>query len=255
MTNCLVNNVTEHDACPWRAGHHLENEHHSRKKGRAKAGKALQRSCSKPPFAPADAHGRSLLHRHHLVLGADGKIDFKDGLVFVGIFLFWQCFHVFDVLKSNAQQNKSQLDVADRPGFLRPSAVIRLCQHRLARGLGFQDSHRLRQRQIHGLAQRLAQRSCPTPSSPSIMPGRERPGNRLHLAGWRLPYLHSPVHRRVRPCSKHCRAFLFRLGVVVLLAATLVHIFFIGAFGRLPRYMGWILTAAYAFFVWRGLLQ
>src|SRR3974390_2592070 len=37
----------------------------------------------------------------------DGKLDFGDGLVLVGLFLFWQCFHVFDVLKSNVRQNKS----------------------------------------------------------------------------------------------------------------------------------------------------
>ncbi|MSU59411.1 MAG: hypothetical protein EXS35_14780 [Pedosphaera sp.] len=40
-------------------------------------------------------------------LGRDGKLDSGDGLVLVGLFLFWQCFHVFDVLKSNVRQNKS----------------------------------------------------------------------------------------------------------------------------------------------------
>jgi len=40
-------------------------------------------------------------------LGHKGRLDFADGLVLVGLFLFWQCFHVFDVLKSNVRQNKS----------------------------------------------------------------------------------------------------------------------------------------------------
>ena len=40
-------------------------------------------------------------------LAGDGKLDSGDGLVLVGLFLFWQCFHVFDVLKNNARQNKS----------------------------------------------------------------------------------------------------------------------------------------------------
>ena len=40
-------------------------------------------------------------------LARDGKLDFGDGLVLVGLFLFWQCFHVFEVLKSNVRQNKS----------------------------------------------------------------------------------------------------------------------------------------------------
>src|SRR5688572_29755723 len=37
-------------------------------------------------------------------LGRDGKIEFADALVLVGLFLFWQTFHVFEVLKSKAQQ-------------------------------------------------------------------------------------------------------------------------------------------------------
>src|SRR3990172_8602579 len=40
-------------------------------------------------------------------LARDGRFDFGDGLVLVGLFLFWQCFHIFDVLKSNVRQNQS----------------------------------------------------------------------------------------------------------------------------------------------------
>ncbi len=40
-------------------------------------------------------------------MGRKGRIDFNDGLVLIGLFLFWQCFHVFEVLKSNVRQGKS----------------------------------------------------------------------------------------------------------------------------------------------------
>ena len=40
-------------------------------------------------------------------LARDGKLDRSDGLVLVGLFLFWQCFHVFDVLKTKVRKNKS----------------------------------------------------------------------------------------------------------------------------------------------------
>lgn len=40
-------------------------------------------------------------------LGRDGQVDFGDGLVLVGLFLFWQVFHVFEVLKTNVRQNRS----------------------------------------------------------------------------------------------------------------------------------------------------
>ncbi len=41
------------------------------------------------------------------VLGQDGRIDRFDGFALVGLFLFWQCFHVFEVLKENTRSNSS----------------------------------------------------------------------------------------------------------------------------------------------------
>lgn len=38
------------------------------------------------------------------VLGQDGQIDRFDGFALVGLFLFWQCFHVFEVLKENTRR-------------------------------------------------------------------------------------------------------------------------------------------------------
>lgn len=38
--------------------------------------------------------------------GRDGTITRNDGFLLVGIFIFWQVFHVFDVLKQNARQNR-----------------------------------------------------------------------------------------------------------------------------------------------------
>ena len=60
-----------------------------------------------PAGAVADADGHSVFHRRGRALGRKGRIDFNDGLVLVGLFLFWQCFHVFEVLKSNVRQGKS----------------------------------------------------------------------------------------------------------------------------------------------------
>ncbi|MFP4070137.1 MAG: sodium:calcium symporter [Opitutales bacterium] len=39
------------------------------------------------------------------VLGQDGSIDRFDGFALIGLFLFWQCFHVFEVLKENTRGN------------------------------------------------------------------------------------------------------------------------------------------------------
>ncbi|MBI1890545.1 MAG: sodium:calcium symporter [Burkholderiales bacterium] len=40
-------------------------------------------------------------------LAKDGVLDFYDGLVLVGLFLFWQILHVFEVLKNNVRKNQS----------------------------------------------------------------------------------------------------------------------------------------------------
>lgn len=41
------------------------------------------------------------------VLGQDGSLDRLDGYALVGLFLFWQCFHVFEVLKENTRTGSS----------------------------------------------------------------------------------------------------------------------------------------------------
>jgi cation:H+ antiporter len=40
-------------------------------------------------------------------LAKDGVLDFYDGLVLVGLFLFWQVLHVFEVLKDNIRKDKA----------------------------------------------------------------------------------------------------------------------------------------------------
>nr|WP_295787299.1 hypothetical protein [Rhodoferax sp.] len=39
-------------------------------------------------------------------LSKDGVLDFYDGLVLVGLFVFWQVLHVFEILKNNVRKNR-----------------------------------------------------------------------------------------------------------------------------------------------------
>jgi len=41
------------------------------------------------------------------LLGRDGKLNQTDGFVLIGLFLFWQCVQVFDVLKNNVRHRVS----------------------------------------------------------------------------------------------------------------------------------------------------
>jgi cation:H+ antiporter len=47
----------------------------------------------------------------------------------------------------------------------------------------------------------------------------------------------------------------FQIGVLILLGAAVLHLLFIGIFGRLPKLMGWILTGAYGVFLYKGLFR
>ncbi|MEI9864042.1 MAG: hypothetical protein WDN00_05715 [Limisphaerales bacterium] len=75
-------------------------------------------------------------------LGRKGSLNFNDGLVLIGMFLFWQCFHVFDVLKHNVRQGKSgwRWDAPGGSGAARTERLLHLFEHRLARGLDFRTS-------------------------------------------------------------------------------------------------------------------
>jgi cation:H+ antiporter len=46
----------------------------------------------------------------------------------------------------------------------------------------------------------------------------------------------------------------FQTAMLILGGAAVVHLVFVTLLGRLPRVMGWLLTAAYGFFLWKGLL-
>jgi len=41
------------------------------------------------------------------VLGEDGRFGRQDGLILIGLFVFWQCFQTYDVLKHNVRRRAS----------------------------------------------------------------------------------------------------------------------------------------------------
>jgi cation:H+ antiporter len=184
-------------------------------------------------------------------LGRDGKLDFGDGLVLVGLFLFWQLFHVYDVLKSNVQKNKSldgllllyfaALVAAGYAQYLSIDWLNTWLGHR---------SHGFLSKDNFGLLSGLL---CALPN-----------GLVAIYYGWRgnpeIVYT-SQVgdgHICIPLCvgifaiyqSFHLPA-MFQAGMYILIAATVVHMFCVVVFGQLPRLVGGALVAAYAFFLYR----
>jgi len=186
-------------------------------------------------------------------LGRDGRLDFGDGLVLVGLFLFWQCFHVFDVLKSNVRQNKSF------------SWMLPLDLALLAVGAyGVYVSTDWLVTWVSGIHTGFISAEYLGWLSGWLM---VLPNALLALYyGWRgqpeVVYS-SQVgdgHVSIPLCLGIYALYqplvvpaFFRTGVLLLLGAALLHILFVTAFGRLPRFMGWVLLAGYGVFIYFGL--
>jgi cation:H+ antiporter len=186
-------------------------------------------------------------------LGRDGQLDSGDGLVLVGLFLFWQCFHVFDVLKSNVRQNKSfswmlPLDIA----LLAIGAYgIYVSTDWLVDWIstihiGFISAKHLGW--LSGwlmvlpnglLAFYYARRGNPE----VVYTSQVGDG---HISIPLCLGIYALYHNATIPP-------FFHTGVLILMGAASVHFVFVAIFGRLPRLAGVALTLAYLVFLYKGL--
>ncbi len=187
-------------------------------------------------------------------LARDGKLDFNDGLVLVGIFFFWQIFHVFDVLKSNARQNKSftwmlpidlaLLGVGAYATYLSIDWLVNWLSHIKT---GFVSV-----KNLGWLSGWLM-----------VLPN----GLLAIYYGWRgnPEIVYSSQVGDGHICIPLCVGIfalyqkftvpaVFDTGMLVLFGATAVHFICVALFGGLPRIMGWVFVAAYGVFLYRGLL-
>jgi len=187
-------------------------------------------------------------------LGRDGRLDTTDGLVLIGVFLFWQCFHVFDVLKSNVRQNKSF-------GWMLPLDLVLLAVG--AYGVYLSTDWLVQWiSNIHHTGFISAKYLGWLSGWLMVLP------NALlaFYYGWRgqpeviyasqvgdghicIPLcigIYALYHTMVLPA-------VFQTGVLILLGATGLHFLCVALFGQLPRIMGFALVAGYGWFVYRGL--
>jgi len=186
-------------------------------------------------------------------LARDGRLDFGDGLVLVGLFLFWQCFHVFDVLKNNVRQNKSfhwilvldlmMLAVGAYGIYLSVDWLVNWISHIQN---GFISAQRLGW--LSGWLMVL-----PNALLALYYGWRKRP-DIIYTSQVGDGHICIPlcvgIFAIYRPIA--VPAF-FQTGIFILVATTLVHFFFVAIFAQLPRFMGWVLAAVYGIFLYQGL--
>jgi len=186
-------------------------------------------------------------------LGRDGRLDFGDGLVLAGLFLFWQCFHVFDVLKSNVRQNKTlnwtlPLELA----LLAVGAYcIYLSVDWLVAWISKIRTGFVSVKNLGWLSGWLM-----------VLPN----GVLALYYGWtrRPEIIYTSQVGDSHICIPLCVGIyalyhtlavpaFFQTGMLLLVGATVVHFLFVALFGQLPRFMGWVLVAAYGVFLYQGL--
>jgi cation:H+ antiporter len=188
-------------------------------------------------------------------LGRKGRLDFNDGLVLVGLFLFWQCFHIFDVLKSNVRQGKSVFN------WMLPVdlALLAVGAYAIYVSTGWlvawiSNIH-------HGFisVKHLGWLSgwimvLPNAALAFYYGWRKQPEvvytSQVGDAHISIPLclgIFALYHPMAMPA-------FFQTGMFILLGATLVHFFFVALVGHLPRLVGLALVGGYGYFLWRGLL-
>jgi cation:H+ antiporter len=188
-------------------------------------------------------------------LGKDGELNFYDGLVLIGLFLFWQILHVIEVLKDNIRKEKS----------IHWSIVFDLVLIAIsAYGIYFSVNH---------LVDWVAHSNNPVFSFARI---GWFSGILMVLPNAFLALYYAYIGRQDivissqigdgHICIPMCIGLFsvfntiqlpgsFQTGVYIILGAGLVLFLSIAALGRIPRVVGAGLTGAYAFFLYNGLIQ
>lgn len=187
-------------------------------------------------------------------LARDHLLDFGDGLVLVGIFLFWQIFQVFDVLKFNVHHGKSLswsmlwdgLWVIGG-GAAVYGAVDRLVAWIPETGPGFLVFDNLGW--LSGLLMvlpnaLLAFYYAATKRADIVFASQIGDGHICIPMCVGLFALFSPMR---------IPGYL-NFGVILIVGACLVHFAFLFFWGRMPRFMGFVLTVCYVAFLYKGLL-
>lgn len=188
-------------------------------------------------------------------MGRKGRLDFNDGLVLVGLFLFWQCFHVFEVLKQSAQQGKSAFSwmlPVDLALLAAGAYGIYVSTDWLVAWVSHIHTGFVSAKHLGWLSGWLM--VLPNALLAFYYGWHKRPEivytSQVGDAHVSIPLclgIYALYHPMILPP-------FFHLGMLILAGATVVHLFFVALFGQLPRFAGVALVAAYGWFLWKGLL-
>jgi cation:H+ antiporter len=187
-------------------------------------------------------------------LGRKGSLNFNDGLVLIGLFLFWQVIHVFEVLKSNVRQGKSSFSLM-LPVNLALLAVgaygIYLSTDWLVSWVSKSHTGFISAQHLGWLSGWLM--VLPNAVLALYYGWRKQPevvyASQVGDAHVSIP-LCLGIFALYHPMSM---PGFFQTGMFLLLGATALHMAFVALFGRLPRIVGFVLVfGAYGYFLKKG---
>jgi len=186
-------------------------------------------------------------------LARDGRLDFSDGLMLCGIFVFWQVIHLFEVMKNNVRKKQS----------LKFSLIFDLALAGLCAWVCLYS--------IDGLVDCITLRGKGWLSVKylGILSGilMVVPNGLLafyYIARGRADIAYSSQMGDCHICIPLCIGLYalfspitlppsFFPGIIAILGAGCTHLFFAAFTGRIPRIIGGVLTMGYVFFFYRGL--
>ena len=188
-------------------------------------------------------------------LGNDNELNRYDGYILIGLFLFWQILHIFEVLKDNIRKNRQ----------FHWSIVIDLALIAISvYGIYFSVDH---------LVNWVSTTNNPVFSFAKIgwfsgllmvLPNAFIALYYTYL-GRQDIVISSQIgdgHICIPMCIGLFAVFnpiqlpsSFLMGTYFILGAGLVHFLSIGILGRIPRFVGAGLICAYAYFLYNGLIQ
>jgi len=188
-------------------------------------------------------------------LARRGRLDFSDGLVLVGLFLFWQCFHVFEVLKSNVRQNKSftwmlpiDLALLALGGYGLYLSTDWLVDWISAIHSGFISAKYLGWLSgwLMVLPNGLLAFYYAWRGNPEVVYASQAGDGHICIP---LCIGIFALYRNVEIPA------VFQTGMAILACAAAMHFLLVALWGRVPRWVGWALTGAYGAFLYKGLLK
>ena len=260
LTNCLVNNVTNLTivlglpALFW--GISLRGKTSPRKKrsGRAQAGAEVSGQLNRLALLLSLA---AVLFFGGIswALTSDGVLDRSDGVVLIALFLFWQCFQVFDVLKNNVRARRSfhLIFYVDLLVVAVGAYVLYVSIDWLVTWLSAQKTGFVSVANMGWLSGWLM--VLPNALLACYYGARHR-GDIVYASQIGDGHICIPLCLGliaiVQPVTVPP---FFQTGLAIFVGAALVHVALIMLANGLPRWMGWPLLAAYGWFVSVGFLN